>query len=359
MRVLVIGGTRFIGPRLVPRLVGGGHRVVVLTRGSNPVTFPGLAAHLKADRTDAGAFKAAVTSDSWDVVIDTVAYRPEDVESVIDSLGGRIRQYVVVSTYTVYAHDTTGPRAHAGPVDFRLVPEEPVDLNYVEPEYQGPGGAERGAYSLQKRAIEKVLWGLRGRLPFAFTVARPANIEGPGDPSNRRGFYIQRVADGGPVIIPAGLNPPFRHVFVDDVAQALAAMAGNERAYGRAYNLAMEEFLFLDEYLGLIAEAAGRKLRLVHIPGDYLDRTPLNPYRLPSPWRSLVLDVGRAVADLGYRSTPVRQWVAETVRWFLGPDRGRDSRDYERRALEVGVAEEYAAKYAALVAAGGSGRLEE
>ncbi|MHB8928032.1 MAG: NAD-dependent epimerase/dehydratase family protein [Bacillota bacterium] len=334
MRVLVIGGTRFIGPRLLPRLVGGGHRVVVLTRGSNPVAFPGLAAHLKADRTDAGAFKDAVTSDSWDVVIDTVAYRPEDVESVIDSLGGRIRQYVVVSTYTVYAHDTTGPRAHAGPVDFRLVPEEPVDLNYVEPEYQGPGGAERGAYSLQKRAIEKVLWGLRGRLPFAFTVARPANIEGPGDPSNRRGFYIQRVADGGPVIIPAGLNPPFRHVFVDDVAQALAAMAGNERAYGRAYNLAMEEFLFLD-------------------------RTPLNPFRLPIPWRSLVLDVGRAVADLGYRSTPVRQWVAETVRWFLGPDRGRDSRDYERRALEVGVAEEYAAKYAALAAAGGSGRLEE
>ncbi|MHB0885527.1 MAG: NAD-dependent epimerase/dehydratase family protein [Bacillota bacterium] len=133
---------------------------------------------------------------------------------------------------------------------------------------------------MQKRALEKVLWGLRGRPPFAFTIARPANIEGPGDPSNRRGFYIQRIADGGPVIIPDGLNPPFRHVYVDDVAQALAAMAGNERTYGRAHN----------------------------------------------------------------RSTAVRRWVADTVRWFLGPGRGEDSRDYGRRALEVQVAEEYRRK---------------
>lgn len=341
MRILVIGGTRFIGPRLVPRLIAAGHRVAVLTRGNNPADFPGLATHLKVDRTDAGAFKAAVTAEPWDVVIDTVAYGPAEVESVIDALGGRIRQYVAVSTYTVYPHDTTGSRAKAGPDDFRLVPEEPVDLDYVEPEYQGPGGAERGAYSLQKRAIEKILWGLKGRPPFAFTIARPTNIEGPGDPTNRRGFYIQRIADGGPVIIPDGLNPPFRHVYVDDVAQALAAMAGNERTFGRAYNLAMEEVMFLDEYLGLIAEAAGRRLDVVRIPMSYLDRTPLKPYRLPIPWRSLLLDVSRAAADLGYRSTPVRRWVAETVRWFTGPDRGEDSRDYGRRALEVQVAEDY------------------
>ncbi|MHB0885528.1 MAG: NAD-dependent epimerase/dehydratase family protein [Bacillota bacterium] len=65
MRILVIGGTRFIGPRLVPRLIAAGHRVAVLTRGNNPADFPGLAAHLKVDRTDAGAVPTPCRNGPW------------------------------------------------------------------------------------------------------------------------------------------------------------------------------------------------------------------------------------------------------------------------------------------------------
>ena len=314
MNILVIGGTAFFGKRAVELLLERGDEVTIFSRGRRRPPFWPRVTHLRGDRTDHRAFVEILRPTRCDVVIDNVAFQPEDISAAIDAFGDRGPHYVLTSTGSVY--DFRRPEA------FRPLTEEDADLD-------SRGDME---YAEGKRACEQMLH----RAPFPWTIIRPPVVQGPDDPSARGWFWIQRVADGGPVLVPQR-DPAvmWRQGFSDDVARALVLAAGNTAAQGKTYNVAMEEIVGLDDYVRILAQILDTNDPVVAVPARIL-KQEASWYHAQFAHR-FVPDIAAIQRDLGFRSTPLRTWLEDTVRWHLDA-RLRDSQGYERRSEEVALA---------------------
>jgi nucleoside-diphosphate-sugar epimerase len=314
MRILVIGGTSFFGKRLVERLVERGDVVTVFTRGRRRPPFWDRVARLRGDRTDHRTFVQTLRPLTFDAVIDNVAFQPEDVAAAIDAFRDRIGHYVLTSTGSVYDFKRRER--------FRPLAEDEADLTLR-------GDME---YAEGKRACEQTVHGA----PFPWTIIRPPVVQGPDDGSARGWFWIQRVADGQPVLAPQR-DPAalWRQAFSDDVARAMLLAAGNPDAHGKSYNVAMEEIVSLDDYVRMLSEILGQKDPVVAVPARTLKKEA--PWYHPQFAHRFVPDITAIQRDLGFRSTPLREWLEATARWHL--DAGlSDSQGYERRAEEVVLA---------------------
>lgn len=197
-RVLILGGTGWLGREVARRWVGAGAEVVCLARGRSG-EVPDGARLVAADRTDPGAF--AGLSGHWDEVVE-FAYEPELVRPAIDALADRAGHWTLVSTISVYAsNDEVGADESAALVD-------PTDLT---------------DYAHAKVAAERAtLERLAGRL----LIARPGLIVGPGDPSDRFGYWPARLARGGRVLAPTVENRWAQVIDVADLAAWLADAGG-------------------------------------------------------------------------------------------------------------------------------------
>ncbi len=350
MRVLVLGGGRFQGRRCAEMLIEAGHDVVVFNRGG---TAPEGARPVKGERGDADALAAAFSGGPFDCVVDNIAYCAEDVRGVLPLVARHAGHYILISSFLIYEKDET---ASHGTAHLKLVTEEEgglPSLNEPEPGSTlcGPPGSTgsgtgRRQGESEKRGCEIAL--MRASLPVPWTILRFCQLQGPGDPSNRRGFFEDRVADGGGVLIPSDFTQPFQPLWRDDAARAVAAAVENPPTAGspaaasavenqsasrnRVYNVAGDEILTLKEWLDLLAEALGvEPPYILQLPFADLRRLAGFPYRLPHPMRPL-LDTTAARRDLGFAPTPARQWLPDTVAWWRKS--GLTSRFWEHREQE-------------------------
>lgn len=319
MNVLVVGGTRFFGKTLVEQLVSTGHTVTVLSRGKLPP--PAGATHLVADRADPAALAAALQGRSFDAVVDNMAMTAAHVSAALDTLGERAGHYVLTSTSAVY-----GDFAHG-----RLWRES--DLDVAELARLPPG---EDPYTIGKRAAELVLWqGERAQVPF--TIVRPGYVIGPHDHLGRMQFFLRRLHDGGPVVLPSGAGEIFQLAWHADVAAAIARVLGDARCFGRAYNLVGLELFTYPTLVRALAAAAGTTTACVEVPRALLRRGARAAEELPfgedgSMWAS---DATRLEHELGVTPTPATTWMAELVR---GPAAPPDAADEAQRAFELEVA---------------------
>ncbi|MBI3997979.1 MAG: NAD-dependent epimerase/dehydratase family protein [Armatimonadetes bacterium] len=325
MQILVIGGTQFFGKQIVRQFLERSDRVSVYSRGRRHPEFLSDVEHIQGDRTDHAAFIAALQGRSFDVVIDNIAFVGADVKAAVDAFAGRVGRYILTTTGSVY-----GARRLEAARQLRLIKEEDADLALREGEPYGDG----------KRACEQVLHERAGRargLPFV--IIRPPVVQGPEDPTGRVWFYVQRIADGGPVLLPAGFPASAtRHVYSADLARAYVLAATSPAAADRTYNVAMDEIVTQADYVWLLGLALDREVEIVEVPRGGLARDePLSSYRPPFSWR-FVPDIQRVQHDLEWRSTPVLDWLRITAAWLLEhpqPDsEGYASRDAERRAAD-------------------------
>ncbi len=315
MKILIIGGTSFFGKRAVERLLERGDEVTVFTRGRRRPPFWDRVVHLRGDRTDHRKFVDLLRPHAFDAVIDNVAFQPEDVGAAIDALRDHVGHYLLTSTGSVY--DFRRPKS------YRPVREDDADLTLR-------GDME---YAEGKRGCEETVHGA----PFPWTIFRPPVVQGPEDTSARGWFWIQRVADGGPVLIPRR-EPSvlWRQAFSDDIARAMLLAAGNPAAFGKTYNVAMEEIVTLDDYVRILAEILGRKDPGVPVPARTLKKEA--SWYHPQFAHRFVPDIAAIQGDLGFRSTPLPSWLEETARWHLQQHLA-DSSGYERRSDEVALAD--------------------
>ncbi|MFC8587601.1 NAD-dependent epimerase/dehydratase family protein [Streptomyces sp. NPDC057217] len=209
MDVLVIGGSRYFGKRVIALLRESGHRVTVLNRGSSGV--PDGTGHLVADRDDEAALESVLAGRSFDVVLDQVCYTPRQAEIARRVFTGRVRRYVMTSTVEVYAYEDS-----AGPV-----PESALDLASVavdtgaawdDPEFRD------AHYGEGKRQAEAVF---AAGAAFAWASVRVAHVLGDDDFTGRLDHYVRRVRDGEPIAVPA-VNRPATYVYVEEIAAFLA-----------------------------------------------------------------------------------------------------------------------------------------
>lgn len=341
MNLLVIGGTGFISSRLVSMLVGAGHRVTTVTRGLSGTEPPQGVRTITADRRDIGSITRDLGRETFDAVFDMIAYTTEESAEALSLVAGRAERLVHCSTISVYM---VSDRVTC-PVD-----EDQDRFPLMEDWPANPFGMD---YGIHKRGCEDVLWAAHERGDVAVTMLRPTFVGGPADPMRRDWFWIQRILDGGPLVVPGSGDHAFQQVWVDDVARAFARVLDVPASAGRAYNVASEDVQSLTEYLRRLAALLDRPVDIVPVDQDVFDRQPVS--RVPgadtfplNTRRTAVFDLARIRAELGWRSTPFEEWMRRTVDWFTKA--GRPSVGYANREAEIRLARSWSARYREAVA---------
>jgi len=311
MRVLVIGGTEFVGLHVVRALVRDGHEVVVLNRGRRPERLAGIRT-IVCDRTDHAALRAKLAGERVDALVD-ITYAPTtgaDVEAALEALAGRLGHALFVSTGRVHDHSLPIPYSE----------DTPRSLYW-------------GEYAKNKITGEDVLmrWHRTRGLPV--TIVRPTHVYGPMNTRNNETFIFDRLVRGRPILVPGagGWLRQFGHV--EDLGDAIAAMLGVGAAFGQAYNVTGEEAITQVGLVELIADVVKRPLTLVHVG------TP--PGGKPAPFgQNLVYDchavytTTKVREELGIRPRyTLTAGLAQTFEWYLRE--GLDRREIDVAAEDA------------------------
>jgi 2'-hydroxyisoflavone reductase len=219
MSVLILGGLGFLGRHIAETLTAAGRRVCTLSRGEVREGLPAEVEHLRADRDDAPAIRAALSGREWDVCIDTSGYTPRQVRATAECLQGRVQRYVYVSAVSVYGDPVRGPVTEEEP----LLPPAAEDVVDVNGETYGP----------LKVACENIVRAIHGERS---TVLRPQVVVGPRDPTVRYTFWLHRAAQQAPMLAPGDGTDHLQVIDVRDVARFVLRVV--ERDISGTFNLA-------------------------------------------------------------------------------------------------------------------------
>lgn len=310
-RVLVIGGTRFIGPALVTRLADAGYAVSVLNRGSRNDELAAGVEAIVCDRKDHAAMEAALSGRRFEAVFDVIAYVPEDTQGLLAALDRTaLRHFVHVSSCAVYVQPTRFP---------------------VKEDFPRGPGARADAYGRNKYLVEELLFRAYREEGLPVTIIRPGYIYGPGNSIYREAFYFDRLLAGRPLLVPGDGSVLTQFGYVDDLAAMLTAVLGNERAVGEAYNFAGEFAVTVNEYLLAVIQAVAggsgqspcASSRPVHFNPEELGLTDEDVGRVfPYRWREhAVRSTEKARVQLGYReSVSLAEGLRRSLRWYTAGD---------------------------------------
>jgi nucleoside-diphosphate-sugar epimerase len=337
MRILIIGGTRFIGPWVVRRLAEMGHEVTVFHRGETRAELPDGVKEIYGDRRELASFAAEFKSVAPDVVLDTIAFTEEDARSLVGVFKGVARRAVVLSSADVYAAYGRLLRLETGPpAALPLAEDAPLRANLYPYRAQAEG-PDDFKYHYEKILVERAVMS-DAQLPG--TVLRLPAVYGPGDQQHRLFGYVKRMDDKRPFIMLGEALGRWRwsRGYVENVAESIALALTNESAAGRIYNVGEMETLSEAEWVSSVGRAAGWDGRVVIVSEDSL---PAHMVRPVAYEHHLVTDTRRIRADLGYAErVPRDEALRRTVEW-----------ERANPPAETGsIADEYAAEDAALAA---------
>jgi 2'-hydroxyisoflavone reductase len=185
LKVLVLGGTRFVGRHIVEALAAGGHQMSVFARGNSPDELPAAVERIRGDRDDGAAGLEALAGRTWDACVDVSGYTPRQVRPSAELLSGRVDRYVFTSTVSVYedSHDLPVLETHP------LLPEAAEDVTEITGETYGP----------LKVTCERIVANTYGERS---TILRPQIVAGPFDPTRRHTYWVQRAMQGGEMLGP-------------------------------------------------------------------------------------------------------------------------------------------------------------
>jgi nucleoside-diphosphate-sugar epimerase len=327
MHVLVIGGTRFVGPRLVRSLLARGHTVSVLNRGHTPDGLPADVERLHADRSVPAALIAALAGRSFDACVDTIAMRGSDTAAAIDILDGRVGQYVHFSTGQVYLVLERCPSPAR---------EEDYPGDVMPPPPKDAWDHGQWTYGVEKRECEDLLEAAWAARRFPATRLRLTMVHAEDDPQGRIAAYVHRLQDGGPLLVPVEPGPPIRPIHADAVVELVARILEGGLGIGAAYNLAQDESWTHDEFVIRLAAMLHVDPVVVRRPRRELIEAGAFPAcaRLANPWMSL-LDPGRAARELGFEPGRFDDWLPAVVERILESSPPYDYAGVRAREIEL------------------------
>ena len=320
MRILVLGGTQFLGRALVEAALARGDEVTLFNRGrTRPELFPEVERRV-GDR-DGGL--DALREGEWDVVVDTSGYVPRVVRASAELLAGRVGRYVFVSSISAYADLSRPGVAEDAPV---------AELAEETEDYRSE------AYGPLKALCEDAVRELYGERA---TVVRPGLIVGPWDPTGRFTYWPVRVAEGGEVLAPEPREAPVQVIDVRDLAEWILRLdrPGTFNATGPQPPLTVERVL--EECRAV----SGGDARFVWAPAEWLVEREVGEWMELPLWLSdpayagmMHVDVSRALAA-GLELRPLAETIADTLAWVRRGEAPTDppagmKRDRERELLD-------------------------
>ncbi len=254
MKILFIGGTGNISAACVRMALSHGHEVHVLNRGNRPLRTFGLedAHSLVADIGDERATQAALGSATYDVVLNFIAFTPEDIERDLRLFSGKCGQYVFVSSASVYQK----PRG-----EIVITESTPLKNPFWE-------------YSRDKIACEERLNRAWREADFPMTIVRPSLTYDTVIPLSMGSWddwtMIDRMQRGKPVVVHGDGQNTWTVTHSEDFARGLIGLLGNPLTCGHAFHITSDEVLTWDEIWHQAAEAAGCVAEIVHVPSDFI-----------------------------------------------------------------------------------------
>lgn len=308
MRTLVIGGTQFMGRRIVELLLERGDDVSVLHRRAEHDLGPRVR-NLQADRADLDRVSQILRRENVDAVFD-LAYDwatgtpASHVEAAARACGDRLQRYVFMSSIAAYRQGLDRRE------DEELAPDDSPD-----PYVQHKASTERALFRLHRD----------GGLPVV--TFRPPFVHGPRQMFYREQFFWDRMMEGRPIVLPDAGETPMQWVFVDDIARACVRAVDVPEAAGQAFNMAHAEPLTQRTFVEALARVAGLPPQFVSVPraviaaaggqllgdsiyfGEYLD--------LP-PYTSVVEKAPRV---LGISPTPLDDALRQGFAWYQAQPR--------------------------------------
>lgn len=333
MRVLIIGGTRNLGPSIVQALLERGMDVSIFNRGQTPDGLSPQIRRLRGDRSDPVQLKAAIGANDFDVVVDTTLYTETEAQAVVELLSERIQRYLFLSTGQVYLLRLGLKRPfkesdYAGPV--MQQPPRDNDIDY-----------RNWLYGHDKRQAEDVFASAWASARFPYTSLRLPMVHSERDHYHRIYGYVRRLQDGGPILVPEGPGLPVQHVYGHDVVQAILRLLESDKGKGEAYNIGQDESVSLDDFLQMLAGFVDAPLRILRVPREELESAGLLPDCSPfsGRWMS-ALDNARSKAELGIEYTPFADYLEKLARFFSRVPR-RDFAEYSRREDELKLARSF------------------
>ena len=306
MRILFIGGTGFISTAVSRQAIAKGFELYLLNRGSRPAHLPGCHS-LTADIHNLADASAALQDLEFDVVVDWIAYTPDDIERDLALLRGRVKQYVFISSASAYQK----PPAH-----YLITESTPLHNPYWE-------------YSRNKIACEERLMHAYRDEGFPVTIVRPSLTYDPNFPIAIGGWGCYTLADrmekGLPIIVHGDGSSLWVVTHAEDFGRGFLGLLGNGRALGHAFHITSDEVLTWDQIYQTIAEALGVEAKIVHIPSDFIARVA--PQQAGSllgdkTW-SAVFDNSKIKAFVpGFQTAiPFREGIRRTLAWFAADER--------------------------------------
>ncbi|MBW4575230.1 MAG: NAD-dependent epimerase/dehydratase family protein [Aphanothece sp. CMT-3BRIN-NPC111] len=237
MRILIMGGTRFIGVYLTKILVEQGHEVVLFNRGNKPAPVEGVK-QIHGDRTDASQLKEKLSPEHFDAIFDNNGRELSDTQPLAEIFKDRVQHFVYMSSAGVYLKSDQLPH---------------IEGDAVDPKSRHKGKHETEAYLAEQG------------LPF--TSIRPTYIYGPQNYNDLEAWFFDRIVRDRPIPIPGNGMHITQFGHVKDLATAMANVLGNSQAVGQIYNVSGDRYVTFDGLARACAEAAGKpadSLQLVH-----------------------------------------------------------------------------------------------
>jgi len=299
-KILILGGTKFLGPALVEAARRRGHTLTLFNRGkTNPHLFPDLE-KLHGDRD--GKLEA-LAGRTWDAVIDDSGYVPRIVKLSADLLAPNVGQYLFVSSISVYRDDVPAGSDETAPVQ----------------ELADPKSEEvRKDYGALKAACERAA---EASMPGRTTIVRPTLIVGPDDPTDRFTYWPVRLDRGGEVLAPGDGEDPTQIVDVRDLAEFMIGLVeGNVTGVFNAAG--PEKTMTMKAMLEGTAKGVGSKATLTWVPAKFLEAQKVEPWGDMPAWipkgpesGAMAVSNARAIAK-GLRFRPVADTARDTLAWW-------------------------------------------
>jgi len=301
MKVLYIGGTGNISRESSIRAIKEGVDLFLLNRGTTGVEIHG-AVNIQGNIHNRDQMKSVLKDHNWDVVVNWIAFTPEDIKNDLELFKGRTKQYIFISSASAYEKPPHQPI---------ITEETPLHNPFWK-------------YSRDKIACENALMHAYSNLEFPVTIVRPSHTYDIVIPVTIGGWteytVVDRMKKGQKVIIQGDGTSLWTVTHSKDFALGFNGLLGNCDAIGQAFHITSDEWLTWNQIYQFVADAAGAELNAVHIATDFIDK--ISPGEKDGLWGDKahcgIFDnskIKNIVPD--YTATiPFREGIKDTLAWF-------------------------------------------
>ena len=320
MKLLILGGTRFLGRHLVSAALERGHEVTLFNRGTNASDF----AQVEMIYGDRNGDLTQLHGRRWDAVVDTCGFLPRAVRASAELLADAVDAYVFVSSQSAYADVSVPGVVESDPLK-SLTPEQLDRANRIDSSgYPSYGDMYGGLKALCEQEAEQAM-------PGRVLVIRPGLIVGPYDYTDRFTYWVARVARGGEVLAPGRAARPVQFIDARDLAEWIVAMT--ERNEAGVYNAnRLPETMTMQNVLEECKSATNSDTSFTWVSEAFLREEKVAAWSEMPLWLPeeeapqlqgfMFINCDKAVAA-GLRIRPLRDTISDTLEWFR-TDRGDD-----------------------------------